>query len=197
MLLNNKLGISFLLLFVILFFVSSSDIKSNREFQILREMNRIEERLLANKSINVTLPKINMEHLKCLAANIYYEARGEPFIGQVAVARVVINRIEHGFASNPCKVVYQAFMVKTDEESDPKKVCQFSWVCENKEAPPRNSYYLQAEEIARKILLENKWKDNIPKNILFFHSVNVDPDWKYKKAMTIGNHVFYSNERRQ
>lgn len=195
MLIINKLGITFLL-FLLVLFASSSDIKGNREYQILRDMNIVEEKLLSSKSIGkVTVPKINLEHLKCLAANIYYEARGEPFIGQVAVARVVMNRIEHGFASNPCKVVYQSHVIQKDEESEPKKICQFSWVCEGHLSPPRNSYYLQAEEIARKILLENKWKDHIPSNILFFHSTSVDPDWKYKKIMTIGNHVFYSKER--
>lgn len=31
--------------------------------------------------------------IKCLALNIYHEVRGEPIIGQVAVAKVVLNRV--------------------------------------------------------------------------------------------------------
>jgi spore germination cell wall hydrolase CwlJ-like protein len=178
------------------FFVSSSDIKLNSEFQKLRDINVVEGKPLSNETIsNQIANKLNVEHLKCLAANIYYEARGEPFLGQVLVARVVMNRIDHGFASNPCKVVYQSRVIQNDSEDGVKKVCQFSWVCEGKDTPPKNSYYKQAEEIARKVLLENKWKDIVPTNILFFHATYVDPNWKYKKEMTVGNHVFYSYER--
>jgi N-acetylmuramoyl-L-alanine amidase len=34
--------------------------------------------------------------LRCLAEAIYYEARGEPIIGQIAVAQVVLNRARSG-----------------------------------------------------------------------------------------------------
>lgn len=141
------------------------------------------------------LATVNPEHLKCLATNIYHEAAGEPFMGQVAVARVVMNRIKYGFASNPCKVVYQTIQVPSEEHPEGiKKVCQFSWVCEGKTQPPRNQRYLQAESIARQVLAENKWKDEIPSNVLFFHNTSVDPSWGYRRVMTIGNHIFYSKK---
>ena len=44
--------------------------------------------------------------LMCLALTIYYEARGEPTIGQYAVAEVVLNRAEKRDLS-VCDVVYQ------------------------------------------------------------------------------------------
>jgi spore germination cell wall hydrolase CwlJ-like protein len=71
-------------------------------------------------------------------------------------------------------------------------VCQFSWTCTDKTAPNKSSNaYRQAEEIARKILIENEWSDVIPHNVLFFHAIEVNPLWKYKKFATIGNHIFY------
>ncbi len=80
---------------------------------------------------------VDNKQLKCLAENIFYEARGESITGKAAVARVVMNRVNHGFASTPCNVIYQVTTVtKINEETlDEYKVrlCQFSWVCENRQ----------------------------------------------------------------
>lgn len=159
-----------------------------REFALITAQ---EAAKLAKRTANI----INPEHLKCLATNIYHEASGEPFMGQVAVARVVMNRVKHGFASNPCKVVYQKTNVPDlDNPEGVKTVCQFSWVCEGKGMPGRNPNYLQAESIARQVLGENKWSEEVPSNILFFHNTAVSPGWNYKKTLVIGNHVFYSKK---
>jgi spore germination cell wall hydrolase CwlJ-like protein len=138
--------------------------------------------------------KLNLEQVRCMALNIYHEAGSEPFMGQVAVARVVMNRVRHGFASTPCKVIYQAHYVPHPEDPDEqRKLCQFSWVCEGKQAPHHtNARYRQAEKIAKEVLAENSWQDAIPSNVLFFHNSSVNPGWVYNRAMTIGNHVFYS-----
>lgn len=142
---------------------------------------------------------VNLDHLRCLAANIYFEAGSEPFIGQVAVARVVMNRVKHGFASNPCKVVYQSHTVlDQDNPESTKKLCQFSWTCEDKSIPSSNNVrFKQAEDIARKVLSENKWDDLIPSNVLFFHNTAVNPGWAYRKIVTIGNHVFYGKGKKE
>src|SRR5690606_38542738 len=45
---------------------------------------------------------------KCLATAVYFEARSEPYKGQVAVAQVVINRVFSPFYPDTvCDVVYQ------------------------------------------------------------------------------------------
>jgi N-acetylmuramoyl-L-alanine amidase len=46
---------------------------------------------------------------ECLAASIYFEAKGEPLEGQLAVAEVVKNRAGSGgrFPSSICQVVFQ------------------------------------------------------------------------------------------
>lgn len=136
---------------------------------------------------------VNLEQLRCLATNIYHEAGNEPYMGQVAVARVVMNRITHGFAKTPCAVIYQSITVPdADDPEATRKICQFSWVCAGKSIPAKNSKYHQAEDIARKVLAENKWADVIPNNVLFFHNTSVKPNWPYNHATTIGNHIFYS-----
>ena len=46
--------------------------------------------------------------LDCLALNIYFEARGEPLQGKLAVGHVVINRVgDEKFPANVCQVVLQ------------------------------------------------------------------------------------------
>lgn len=138
----------------------------------------------------------NAEYIRCMATNIYYEAGSEPFMGQVMVARVVMNRIQHGFAKNPCAVIYAQNDVPHPEDPNAtKRVCQFSWVCEGKDTPQRNEAYRQAEDIARRVLTENAWSDIVPNDVLFFHNTGVNPRWAYERVATIGNHIFYSKTR--
>ena len=47
-----------------------------------------------------------LEDLRCLAENIYHEARGEPLAGQYAVAEVTMNRVRsREFPNSVCAVV--------------------------------------------------------------------------------------------
>lgn len=145
--------------------------------------------------------KVDPKQLACLAKNIYFEANGESLQGQAAVARVVVNRITHGFGSNPCNVIYQSTIVQkeTDEgESQKVKLCQFSWVCENKTEPNKNNpKYVQASQIAYDVLAYDAYNDVVPKSTLFFHNTTVQPSWPYQQVKTIGNHIFYSNKKKQ
>lgn len=135
--------------------------------------------------------KVDATQLACMAKNIFYEAGNESIHGQAAVARVVMNRISYGFAKNPCGVVYQ----KT--EINNKFVCQFSWVCEGKAEPNKNTdRYKMAEQVAFDVMVNGRYSDVVPKSTLFFHSINIDPLWPHKKVATIGGHVFYSKVKR-
>lgn len=152
----------------------------------------VESKRFATKSMRVQ-KSLNAEYIRCMATNIYYEAGSEPFMGQVMVARVVMNRIQHGFAKNPCAVIYAQHDVPHPEDpTTTRKVCQFSWVCEGKDTPQRNAVYIQAEDIARRVLTQNEWNDIVPSDVLFFHNTSVNPRWAYERVATIGNHIFYS-----
>ena len=137
--------------------------------------------------INTVAKKVDPRQLKCMAYNIFHEANGETLHGQIAVARVVINRINHGFAKTPCSVIYQEF------EIDEQKICQFSWTCDDKldTIHPNNPAYKRAENIAFYVLAYDAFKDAIPESVLFFHNIRVNPNWPYQKIVTIGNHIFY------
>ena len=143
---------------------------------------------------------VDNKQLKCLAENIFYEARGESITGKAAVARVVMNRVNHGFASTPCNVIYQVTMVtKINEETlDEYKVrlCQFSWVCENRQKINVNDpKYIESMDIAYQVLAYDAYHDVLPRSALFFHNLTVDPFWPYKQVARIGNHIFYSKQK--
>jgi len=174
-------------------FLSILITSSNHNVLIEEQHTEIQE---ATKVAKFVDPK----QLKCLAKNIFYEAGSEPLNGQAAVARVVMNRVAHGFGKNPCAVVYQANTVDklVDDEMQKVKLCQFSWVCEGKGEPNQNNpKYKQAERVAYEVLAYDAYKEVVPRTALFFHNLHVDPLWPYKQVAKIGNHIFYSKNKKQ
>lgn len=131
------------------------------------------------------------QQITCMAMNIFYEAGSENYDGKVAVGRVVLNRITHGFARTPCDVIYQQHTIDDGESS--RKLCQFSWTCMEVSKPSRNNpIYVEAERIAWELLAHDKYRDVISKSTLFFHATSVQPNWPYSVDRIIGNHIFYS-----
>ena len=136
-----------------------------------------------------TLSKSMQKQVDCLTENILFEAGKESKQGQVAVALVTLNRVaSRNYASDVCGVVHQ----KTNG------VCQFSWVCENKGEPNKNSYrYKVAQQVAFDVMATDKHKDVIPNSVLFFHNLTVTPLWPYAEVVKIGNHIFYSKAKKK
>lgn len=125
--------------------------------------------------------------LSCLADNIYYESRGEPVEGQLAVATVTVNRVlSSEFPNTICDVVHQ----KTYVENKDKTVCQFSWTCQPV-AKPNKKVYNQIKLLAEQVMFEN-YQSSLIKDALFFHSSHVNPQWTELQIVAkIGNHIFY------
>lgn len=118
------------------------------------------------------------EDIRCLAKNIYYEARGEPFSGQVAVAQVTVNRLNNGsFGNTICEVVYAKD--------------QFSWTNNKKRKVSDNKAWLDSIELASAVLNNTVLLPEL--KALYFHATHVKPKWaKHKeKITTIGKHIFY------
>lgn len=158
------------------------------------------EMLNIEEEPKVVAKVVDPKQLACMAKNIFYEAGSESILGQAAVARVVINRVNHGFAKTPCAVVYQSHMVEKiiDDELTKVKLCQFSWVCEGKGEPNTSSQqYKQAHKIAYEVMANDAYSDVLPNSALFFHNLTVDPLWPYRQVAKIGNHIFYSKHKKQ
>ena len=118
--------------------------------------------------------------MECLAGAIYFESRGEPLAGQLAVGQVIVNRSESGiFPSDYCGVVYQR--------------SQFSFVRGG--TMPRidrgSAAWHRASAIAR-IAHEGLW-DSQAGDSLYFHARYVKPSWSRTKIAraTIDSHIFY------
>jgi len=115
---------------------------------------------------------------RCLAGAIYFESKGEPLAGQLAVANVIINRSKSGrFPADICGVV--------------KQRGQFSFV-RGGEIPSideSRAAWRTALAVAR-VALDAEWDSPAPK-ALFFNTANRRPGGNLTKIAMIGNHVFY------
>jgi spore germination cell wall hydrolase CwlJ-like protein len=131
-------------------------------------------------------------HEKCLADAIYFEARGEPVRGQMAVAQVVINRVFSGYYPNTvCGVVYQS------SHRHRRLRCQFSFTCDG--IPDRVTEpdaWARATRIAREALDGNFWLNDIGK-ATHYHARWVHPRWvrEMRRLDRIGVHTFYRPRR--
>lgn len=113
----------------------------------------------------------------CLALNVYYEARGESYVGQEAVAHVVINRTKDPqYPKGVCGVVYQPN--------------QFSWV-KMKLSPPKGKAWEDSKKVAQAVL-DGTSRDPT-KGAIYFHNTKLPYTWKskYTKTTVIGYHAFY------
>ena len=128
----------------------------------------------------MSAPTVDPEQHKCLAMNIYHEARGERVEGQIAVAHVTLNRVDHkNWPSSICEVVYE-----------PK---QFSWTHMIKDHTPSNfKAYRDAEIIARDVMIGNT--EDPTYGAVFYHANYVNPDWADQVDLSkiIGRHLFYT-----
>lgn len=129
------------------------------------------------------------KELKCLAKNVYFEARGEPFAGKVAVAQVSLNRTNSGrYPDTICEVVSQKAKVAD------KTVCQFSWYCTNKRFSNVSAMdYKKSYNAAWQVLVDG-YRLRPLKNALYYHSTSVNPQWRLTKVAKIGNHIFYKEK---
>ena len=115
---------------------------------------------------------------ECLAIAVYFESKGEPLDGQLAVAKTVINRTNSGrFPSSICSVVYQP--------------SQFSFIRGGVHPAIARSGNHWKTAVAIGHIAQNDLWDSSISNALFFHARRVSPGWKMRRVAAVGNHVFY------
>ena len=72
-----------------------------------------------------------LEAIMCLSLNIYWEARNQSFIAQVAVAEVTMNRVyDDRYPNTVCEVVQQVQKYKWNPNVIVRNRCQFSCYCD-------------------------------------------------------------------
>ena len=117
------------------------------------------------------------QQLRCLATSIYFESKGEPLAGQLAVAQVILNRAKQKrFGTSVCGVVTQPG--------------QFSFVRGGQlpDINEDNRSYRTAVAVA-KVALAEAWDSPAPQ-ALYFNARRAPFSGKTRVA-SIGNHVFY------
>jgi N-acetylmuramoyl-L-alanine amidase len=115
---------------------------------------------------------------ECLAGAVYFESKGEPLNGQLAVAEVILNRAKSGrFPGSVCGVIMQPG--------------QFSFVRGGGFPPIAKGSQGWREAVAiTHIAQGDEWDSGVGK-ALFFHARRVSPGWKLQRVASVGNHVFY------
>jgi spore germination cell wall hydrolase CwlJ-like protein len=116
--------------------------------------------------------------LECLAAGIYFESKGEPLAGQLAVGDVIANRVDSGrFADTYCGVIMQPG--------------QFSFVRHGSWPKIRRDSRAWQTAVAIAKIVDQDLKDSAAENALYFHARRVSPGWHRTRVASIGNHIFF------
>ncbi len=152
---------------------------------------------------------IKQDQTKCLADNMYFEARNQAWRGIIAVGMVTLNRVsDNRFPDILCDVVKQGptskWWFKTKGKIVPiRHKCQFSWYCDGKsdkipefDIELYNAIFAKA---ARMIGAYNWGKlDDMTQGSTHYHADYVYPEWREQKTkmIQIGNHIFYRWEKR-
>jgi len=127
---------------------------------------------------------------RCLTNAIYFESRGEPERGQMAVAQVVMNRVfSPYYPLTVCGVVYQ--------NAHKHNACQFTFACDNvRDVVTEPEAWEMAKRISRDTLDGKIWLPEIGK-ATHYHATYVSPWWKrtMNKYKTLGIHIFYRPKR--
>jgi hypothetical protein len=118
----------------------------------------------------------------CIATAVYFEARGESVEGQLAVAKVIMNRAASGkYPASWCSVVTQPW--------------QFSFVNPHTGQLPavdaQSAAWARAQGVTR-VAMANV-VPTLSNDVLWYHANYVAPSWGHRLSMAtrIGAHIFY------
>jgi spore germination cell wall hydrolase CwlJ-like protein len=123
----------------------------------------------------------------CLAQAVYFEARSESVLGQLAVATVILNRAKaENYPSSICGVVYQGAARLTG--------CQFSFACDDKSNLPQIDRAWETALAVTAMALSDDQPVQSVAAATYYHADYVTPAWSKSmhRLAKIGRHIFYS-----
>ena len=193
--------------------------KGTLEF-VLESARAVMASLAMSYEVETGTPQ-NLDELKCMAENIYFEGRAEPLMGKVAIGHVVMNRVASDRHPNTiCEVVHEgphreSWKTRGKDVADEERKffpirnkCDFSWYCDGEKDIIWVSYMdgtpIEANATA--------WRDSIHMALLVMHGEIRDntggadhyynyhissPYWVGAMTHTVyhGNHRFMKEKR--
>ncbi|MEL6583928.1 MAG: cell wall hydrolase [Pseudomonadota bacterium] len=122
---------------------------------------------------------------ECLTQALYFEARGESISGQIAVAEVILNRVDDSrYPDSICGVIRQG--------EERRNRCQFSYMCDGKlETINERTAWERLGKISR-LMLDGRPRF-LTDGATHYHATHVEPFWASRLIQTvwIGRHKFY------
>lgn len=155
----------------------------------------------------VTLSEV--QEVRCMADNIYFEGRGEGNKGRIAIALVTMNRVESDqFPNTVCEVVKQGPTYSWKPDFPQKFKCQFSWYCDGKsDSIPilyrsgkhkgevrENVYEIYLQIVKEAVFVMNGEIEDFTFGATHYFAYDlVNPKWAAKmlKVVQIQGHSFY------
>ena len=132
--------------------------------------------------------RVRLAEENCLARAVYFEARSESELGQLAVAKVILNRVKDpAFPKSICGVVYQG--------AHRSNSCQFSFACDGSADDPKSvEAWARSKRIAQRAL-NGDHAVRVMGAATFYHADYVRPRWakSMRRLIKIGRHIFYSD----
>jgi spore germination cell wall hydrolase CwlJ-like protein len=133
--------------------------------------------------------RVRLAEENCLARAVYFEARSESELGQMAVAKVILNRTRsEGFPKTICGVVYQG--------SNRRNSCQFSFACDGLPDDVRDpAAWERSKSVAKRAIAGDASVASKMKGAINYHADYVKPKWSktMKRLVKIGRHIFYAD----
>jgi|TARA_R100000005_G_C4998629_1_gene205267 spore germination cell wall hydrolase CwlJ-like protein len=124
----------------------------------------------------------------CIAQAVYFEARSEPLVGQIAIAEVILNRIaDTRYPDTACDVVFQ--------NQDRKHRCQFSFACDGLPDRPTNTAAWEKSLKVVALVMKGE-RSGVARRATHYHATYVSPGWSVRlsKLGQVGSHIFYREE---
>lgn len=142
----------------------------------------------SEKQKAVAQRRVQLAEENCLARAVYFEARSESELGQLAVAKVILNRVKDpNYPKSICGVVYQG--------SGSRNSCQFSFACDGLPDDVRHpGAWAHSKAIAQKAIAGDATIAGMG-SATNYHADYVKPRWarNMKRLIKIGHHIFYAD----
>ena len=147
-------------------------------------------RVLDTRAIDALPLEAGGPQWQCLAEAIYFESRGEPLAGQIAVAEVVLNRVDdRRYPKTVCGVTKQGV--------GGGRGCQFSYACDGRSDVMSSQVPRERSQKLATLMMAGRAR-TVTDGATHFHAASVRPDWAGRMTRTarIGHHSFYRSSTR-